>query len=255
MAKTYKDSYWNKLKEDIQTRYKKPEPIQLKPCHDGTVKAFDSDNITFYGGGTSRGLKIWNGAVILSLTGNLEPTFTFMSAEFESLKRYDYRGIGIDWVDFDIPELTRDFWLDLYSLLKDIADKDGHLDVIVYCLGGHGRTGTALSILAGVSGVTKSDPVEYIRNRYCKNAVETVSQEKYVEDMTGLKVDSAGFYKGKHSDSYSFYDYCKVNNIGNELTAAEKQEEKDYSDYCVDFWSGTCEGECKGNYHYCKHHF
>jgi len=59
--------------------------------------------------------------------------------------------------------------------------------VFVACLGGHGRTGTALAILLDLWGAIPSDedPVRFVRTAYCPEAVETQGQYEYVAKMTG----------------------------------------------------------------------
>ena len=48
------------------------------------------------------------------------------------------------------------------------------------CLGGHGRTGTALACLAVLVGYPPPDAVAWVRANYCPSAVETAEQESFV---------------------------------------------------------------------------
>ena len=50
--------------------------------------------------------------------------------------------------------------------------------VYVGCMGGFGRTGLFLALVAKAAGV--SDPVQFVRDRYYPSAVETKAQEAYV---------------------------------------------------------------------------
>ncbi|WP_456473118.1 protein-tyrosine phosphatase family protein [Methanocaldococcus sp.] len=50
--------------------------------------------------------------------------------------------------------------------------------VIVGCIGGKGRTGTVLAVWCGLNGI--DNPIEYIREVYHPEVVETRSQEKFV---------------------------------------------------------------------------
>lgn len=54
--------------------------------------------------------------------------------------------------------------------------------VEVGCLGGHGRTGTALACLAVLAGLGE-DPVRWIRARYCQHAVETDEQANFASSF------------------------------------------------------------------------
>jgi hypothetical protein len=49
--------------------------------------------------------------------------------------------------------------------------------VEVGCLGGHGRTGTALACLAILTGHPPGEAVAWVRANYCADAVETAEQE------------------------------------------------------------------------------
>jgi hypothetical protein len=54
-------------------------------------------------------------------------------------------------------------------------------DVWVGCMGGWGRTGLMLSLIAKAAGVP--DPVEYVRQHYTPRAVETKQQYAYVTEF------------------------------------------------------------------------
>jgi len=60
----------------------------------------------------------------------------------------------------------------------------------IFCMGGHGRTGTALSALAQVSAyapaIESGDIVTWVREVYCQDAVETQPQIDYLQRV--LKV-------------------------------------------------------------------
>lgn len=91
----------------------------------------------------------------------------------------------IDWSDGSDPGLAKKWWLALVAALVDI---DGM--VSINCQGGHGRTGTALAILAYLSGACSGDedPVAWVREKYCDEAVETIPQVEYIERITGAEV-------------------------------------------------------------------
>lgn len=95
---------------------------------------------------------------------------------------------AIEWPDGKAPTLTRDWWERLVEFLLS-GEMDGE-KVIFYCHGGHGRTGTALSIILALSGELPKgkDPVAKIRKLYCDDAVESWSQVDYIEAVTGRKV-------------------------------------------------------------------
>jgi protein-tyrosine phosphatase len=84
--------------------------------------------------------------------------------------------ISIPTKDWSIPNKAQ---LDkgLYEAVKQVA-----LGRMVYvgCMGGKGRTGLFLAVLAKAFG--QLYPVEYVRMNYNKHAVETPEQYKFVEN-------------------------------------------------------------------------
>jgi hypothetical protein len=83
----------------------------------------------------------------------------------------------LDWPDFGVPE-DPDL---LRRALTDLLDRarEGAL-VEIGCLGGHGRTGTALACVAVLTGTPADEAVAWVRANYCYKAVETDSQEHLV---------------------------------------------------------------------------
>jgi protein-tyrosine phosphatase len=81
----------------------------------------------------------------------------------------------VDWPDFGLPADPAAF----LAALEDVMARARRVDVVeLGCLGGHGRTGTALACLAALTGV-EGDPVEWVRSTYCENAVETDEQAEF----------------------------------------------------------------------------
>ncbi len=93
--------------------------------------------------------------------------------------------VGITWPDRGIPALGAAWWRELAKALPAVKG-----DIGVCCMGGHGRTGVMLAILAALLGkVKKGDcPVEWVRAHYCNSTVESEAQADYVERITGRKV-------------------------------------------------------------------
>jgi protein-tyrosine phosphatase len=61
--------------------------------------------------------------------------------------------------------------------------------VLFFCMGGHGRTGTAVGCLMTVGAVENGgQAIRHIREHYCERAVETKKQERYVRSMVARKV-------------------------------------------------------------------
>jgi len=62
--------------------------------------------------------------------------------------------------------------------------------VLVFCVGGHGRTGTFLaSLIALIESVAETpDPIAAVRERHCSHAVETLEQVAAVFALRGQAV-------------------------------------------------------------------
>jgi hypothetical protein len=101
--------------------------------------------------------------------------------------------LNLGWKDGGVPALGRElFWEPLVEYLMATE-----LRFAVGCLGGHGRTGTMLSILAALGGLVpeKTCPVNWIREHYCDEAVETSRQIGYIRAVTLRDVASEGSYE------------------------------------------------------------
>lgn len=84
--------------------------------------------------------------------------------------------VSIPTIDFSVPSKAV---LDegLYQAVKMILHGD---PVYVGCMGGRGRTGLFLAILAKAFKI--DNPVEYVRQHYYAHAVETAKQYQYVQN-------------------------------------------------------------------------
>jgi hypothetical protein len=83
----------------------------------------------------------------------------------------------VNWPDFGVPDDPAGFRAALESVLT--RARAGQR-VEIGCLGGHGRTGTALACLAVLAGSPAEKAVTWVRAAYCPAAVETPAQEAFV---------------------------------------------------------------------------
>jgi len=133
--------------------------------------------------------------VVISLLGRIGPRSTKFSISrgsrrvFAKLTEYQQHRnniLAIDWPDMSAPALDLAFW---QALVTDLSHVQGK--AVLYCMGGHGRTGTALVALAHVSqyrpALDSGDLVQWVRTHYCADAVETTSQVDYLRRVIGAK--------------------------------------------------------------------
>jgi hypothetical protein len=98
----------------------------------------------------------------------------------ESLKKHFVPTLNIPWSDYSLPPVRPEFWKELVKILP--IGK-----VAVGCVGGHGRTGTAIAaILIASKKITAEEAIEFVRENYCDRAIETSKQEEYL-----VSVDNA----------------------------------------------------------------
>ena len=85
--------------------------------------------------------------------------------------------VQIPWPDYGVPRVGLSFWQALADLLPDGKVGFG-------CVGGHGRTGTALT---AIRMVIWSEPfleaLAKVRKDYCEDAVETMGQRLYLHAL------------------------------------------------------------------------
>lgn len=96
----------------------------------------------------------------------------------DSVWKPDTIAIYTHWQDFGLPTLPIPEFVRLLKFVESLA-KDHTMEV--GCIGGHGRTGTALASLAVIAGLTPNEAIENVRTLYCEKAIETDRQEWVVE--------------------------------------------------------------------------
>ena len=86
----------------------------------------------------------------------------------------------LEWPDFGVPDIDA-----LWAAPLDLLERSRRGESVeVGCLGGHGRTGTALECLAVVGGVRRPTPWPGVRANYCRKAVETREQEALAASLS-----------------------------------------------------------------------
>lgn len=147
-----------------------------------------------YAGGSSHDYAGYQ--LIINLTGSMtywvdQPTgfegaATLCPSFLSAFKMVPYQSIPqliINWKDGGVPDFTRSQW---DALILDLSAIKGR--VYIHCMGGHGRTGTALAILLGLTKAIKKDPLQWLRKNYCMESVETMTQIDYIKSL-GVKTN------------------------------------------------------------------
>lgn len=92
----------------------------------------------------------------------------------------------VGWTDYGVPTIPD---VDVIRTARFILDhaEDGEA-VEVGCMGGHGRTGSFLAILALVANprMPAKQAIDYVRDNYCYHAIETKKQEIYIRRISGI---------------------------------------------------------------------
>jgi len=131
-------------------------------------------------GGWSRGAYVEDGMVVIDTTGY-----------GKGLKDGGDFWYPFKIKDYDIPIWDEFFWRQLADLVYH------HLlerDVLIACQGGHGRSGTVTTVIAGLLQDKAdvelidgkgffNDPLAWIHKVHCHHAVETYAQEKLVYEV------------------------------------------------------------------------
>lgn len=175
--------------------------------HMGKIKVFEFDGRAVYGAGSSIVVDETTRAVI-DLSGSAASEIgkfdlaqaaksffghtcdePFKNAVLSALAKDDQTKpvyVRLDWPDMGIPKgnIGVAFWRAVWNLLPT-GTEGQPAKIIVNCMGGHGRTGTALSaLLICNGGYSWADAVNYVRLHHCTNAVESNSQIDYLKALS-----------------------------------------------------------------------
>lgn len=165
--------------------------IARQKCHRGAVHVFDYRNLHFYGGGLLNGVYIPARGRWLIISA-VECDIGTISTNYKTNYLKDWANLPVIKIlieDGKAPDLPKEFWKSLIQELSWMSEGDD-LNILTMCEGGHGRTGTILSILAGML-LNKDDPVQFVRDSYCQLAIENLAQKAYIADITDTELHSA----------------------------------------------------------------
>lgn len=121
-----------------------------------------------------------------------------------------WRAEFIDWADYGTPS---NFDAAYEAIVEAWERAKTGKKVEVGCIGGHGRTGTALACMGVLSGQTAADAIKYVRDKYCTETLETSGQEWFVRwfhaewnELPFEEKEPQSWYGGGYGD-YGYSDY------------------------------------------------
>jgi hypothetical protein len=110
--------------------------------------------------------------------------------------------IEIRWPNFSIPEIGKKEWLAIFLKLRE--------NNAFFCAMGHGRSGTACSIILCMFGMPPWEAISTVRKNHCIKCVESASQVQYVYDMyNSFKCKTCKYFNGIDVETQGFSCYCK----------------------------------------------
>lgn len=188
--------------------------MNYKSCHNGpTLVLSNEKGLEVYGASKTEAEKhFYEFDLVLSLDSckpaktpilrHTEFSLSKSSGYSQLLHKYSPKTehLRLIWPDMDVPNVDKEFWIEFCNVIKkkgrDRFRYDGKYKVMVHCIGGHGRTGTALCIMAHLcmeSGFSDGKLLKNVRKLHCSHALESNSQLKYVEDIVGFTVEGSPY--------------------------------------------------------------
>lgn len=158
-------------------------------------KAFQVNGVSVYGASLEEAILVHNSFDLVISLEKRDLSLYQKARNILGLTKW----IKIEWPDFSVPLMNREDW----NGIAKVIFSGRYKNVLVHCMGGIGRTGTALAILSRLGGIEeniledieveggykeiekKLTPIEFIRSNYLSYAVETIEQERYVMDIVG----------------------------------------------------------------------
>lgn len=180
-------------------------------CHSGPIDVMKIGQVTIWAGSRKEMLfEKWGLHIQLSDDYFSRSNTDLVSANKDALAilpeiltRPEKRPVlTLRWDDYGDIDISEDWWQNLVEYFRSVKEP---MDVGMYCLGGHGRTGTALSILGALSGASEGhDPVGWVRRNYCQECVESNAQLNYIEEITGVQTNCTArtYSKGYTGSAY-----------------------------------------------------
>lgn len=169
---------------------------KIPSCHTGMSEVYTNDETgcSLFIGGWKHGASYNEDTFVIDLTGDEDkysstPRAYGKQAEklMEAVTPAHGGWLSLPFPDYNTPKNMRTYeqWFKMAEGIREILEEQ---DVLVACLGGHGRSGLFCAIVGYIlnSGEGWESPVDKIRGIHCQMAVETDAQEQFVYDILGL---------------------------------------------------------------------
>lgn len=175
-------------------QFQSPIPWKEKCRHAPTpVFRIKDGGVTYYGGSDSKVKEFEFSGLVVCLLGrdtlikSKKPVRSTgdWARKLDSYMETDKphpNYMTIDWPDYSTPPVLPGFFKKLH---QEVVNK-GIKEVLFFCMGGHGRTGTALAAtLIELCNMGSAEATEWIHEKYCTEAIESDSQKNYLKDIAG----------------------------------------------------------------------
>lgn len=141
---------------------------------------------------------------------NFDPTLTRGICLAPEVSASRYADVLVPTKDFGVPKVA-----DVHDALNHMLDfLLARHPVYVGCMAGIGRTGTFLACFAKLMG--EKNPINTVRARYYRRAVETQAQERFVDSLTfplSLRFKAARLKASAAIFGGSAFGVVSINNV------------------------------------------
>ncbi len=189
------DNCWNKKNSPVVYTDDSLDTVGPKCTHKGSPLVFTIGD-GFVKAGGDRDIYEWDRTgvdLVVNLTGHTNNVVTWNDQASQLLGRChllegNYAEIIMSWSDMSPPPVHLSFFKSL------AAEVYNGTNILIHCMGGHGRTGTALAAIIHAAlayktaraldcSLIQGDPIIWLRKNYCNKSVETKQQIEWLKEV------------------------------------------------------------------------
>ena len=149
-------------------------------CNHAPTPVYAINGVIYYGSDLKSSAE-FKGQLMVNFTSqpDIQPSLLHIPELAKHLE-LPFKEVMVPWPDMGSPYVKPEFWRALHAYVL----KNKYEHVCFHCHAGHGRTGTALSaMLIANAGYAAPDAVEFVREQYCGEAVESFNQTAYLKQL------------------------------------------------------------------------